>query len=249
MIDFEKAKQEFMKYVNKFDTENNQIQRKIGHSIRVMELSEKIAKRENFAQEETEIAKLIGLLHDIGRFEQYTKYGTFSDIRSIDHGMLAVEILKKDEYIRKFIKEKKYDEIIMTAIKNHNQYGIEEGLNEKKIKFCKLIKDADKIDILYQGTEKFWQNETKKQEIENSIPSKEVWKEWKNKILIKNEAKSNELDHMIGMISFIFDLNFRTSIEILKEKKYCEKIIERFDYKQEETREKIKEMKKEINEF
>ena len=36
---------------------------------------------------------LIGLLHDIGRFEQVKVYDTFSDIDSIDHADYGVEIL------------------------------------------------------------------------------------------------------------------------------------------------------------
>ena len=48
----------------------------------------------DLTQEEVEIASLIGLLHDIARFEQYTQYGTFKDLQSIDHGNLGAEILK-----------------------------------------------------------------------------------------------------------------------------------------------------------
>lgn len=60
-----------------------------------MKISKRIAKGMKLTQEEIDIATLIGLLHDIARFEQYTKYHTFKDAESIDHGDLGAEILKK----------------------------------------------------------------------------------------------------------------------------------------------------------
>ena len=43
MIDIKKSKDEFMKYTNNYDIENENIERKIYHSLRVMEISKKIA--------------------------------------------------------------------------------------------------------------------------------------------------------------------------------------------------------------
>ena len=103
----------------------------------------------NLDKENIELAKLIGLLHDIGRFEQIKQYNTFSDKDSIDHGKLGVEILFKQGKIRNFIKSAKYDEIIKKAILNHNRKEIEKGLNPKELLHSKIIRDADKIDILY----------------------------------------------------------------------------------------------------
>lgn len=68
-----------------------------------------------------ELAELIGLLHDIGRFEQIKRYNTFIDKNSINHGQLGVKILFDDNQIRRFIKDSKYDDIIKTAILNHNR--------------------------------------------------------------------------------------------------------------------------------
>ena len=59
-----------------------------------------------------ELAELIGLLHDIGRFEQIKRYNTFIDKNSINHGQLGVKILFDDNQIRRFIKDSKYDDII-----------------------------------------------------------------------------------------------------------------------------------------
>lgn len=115
-IDLEKAKQEFLKYTEKFDLEEKHIKRKQLHSLRVMEISKKIAESLKLTQEEIELATLIGLLHDIARFEQYTKFETFNDLMSIDHADYGVEITVISENVyeqfmqNKIIKREKNKE-------------------------------------------------------------------------------------------------------------------------------------------
>ena len=41
------------------------------------------------------------------------------------------------------------------------------------------------------------------------------------------------------MIAFIYDLQYKISFEILKEKDYFNKIIDRFDFKENQTKESI----------
>ena len=247
MIDTEKAKKEFLEYTNNFDTTNPHIKGKIYHSIRVSEISRKIAEKLKLNEEEIKLAELIGILHDICRFEQYTKYKTFKDLKSIDHGMLGVKILKENNYIRKYIKDPKYDKIIEKAINNHNKFQIEKGLSEKEELFTKIIRDADKLDIFYEAEEIFWKNE--KEEIESSKISEKVYNEFMSKRIIENSLKQNNLDKFIGIISFIYDINFKESLEIIKEQNYIKKIIERFDFKNQQTKEQIKEIEKISEEY
>ena len=70
-IDLKKAKNEFIKYTSKYDLTNKRQKGKQEHSLRVMEVSKKIAEKLNLSKEEIQLATLIGLLHDIARFEQY----------------------------------------------------------------------------------------------------------------------------------------------------------------------------------
>ena len=96
MIDLEKAKNEFINYTNNYDSNNPHIVSKIGHTFRVMEWSRRIAESLDLSQEDIELASLIGLLHDLARFEQRRLYNTFADCKSIDHGDLAVTILEEN---------------------------------------------------------------------------------------------------------------------------------------------------------
>lgn len=247
-IDLEKAKQEFIEYTSKYDIKNEHISRKIGHSIRVMNISKEIATKIGLTQEEIEIATLIGLLHDIARFEQYTQFQTFNDLNSFDHGNYGAQILDKD--IRKYIKNDKYDEIIKKAIKNHNKFEIEEGLTEKELIFAKLIRDADKIDIIYESVEMFWKGI--ENQINNTKISQNVEEQFRNYKQIKrgkDSEKTPNIDEVIGVIAFIFDVNFKESFEIIKKKDYINKILNRFNLKDQETKEKIEEIRNIANNY
>ena len=73
-INIKNAIIEFLKYTEKYDLEDENIQRKKEHSLRVMNISETIARKLNLSEKEIQLSTLIGLLHDIARFEQYKQY-------------------------------------------------------------------------------------------------------------------------------------------------------------------------------
>ena len=247
MIDIKKSKDEFMKYTNNYDIENENIERKIYHSLRVMEISKKIATNLGLENEKIELATLIGLLHDIGRFEQFKIYQTYSDLESIDHGDLGADILKQNNFIRNFIKEAKYDEIILKSVQNHNKYKIADDLNKEEKLFCKIVRDADKIDILYEAIEIFWKKG--REEIQNDLISDKVYNEFLNKKLIKKDKnmKKNGIDKLVLMLAFVFDINFYESLEILKKEDYLNKILNNFDFKRQDTKEKIENIRNVLN--
>lgn len=241
----EKAKEEFIKYTENYDLTNDKIKGKQIHSLRVMKISRQIAERLELSQEEINLATLIGLLHDIARFEQYTKYNTFKDLESIDHGDFGAEILQKE--IRKYVETNQYDDIIIKAVKNHNKYKIEDGLTEKEELFSQIVRDADKIDIFYESVVMFWKG--KEEEVENSVISKNTVEQFQNFVQIKSQKIESKIDNVIRVIAFIFDINFKPSFQILKEEDYINKILNRYDFKDEYTKQKVEEIRKIANEY
>ena len=246
-INIENAKDEFLKYTNKFDLNNSRQKAKQQHSLRVMEISKKIAEGLKLSQEEIELATLIGLLHDIARFEQYKQYQTFKDSQSFDHGDYALIILEKD--IRKYIETSKYDEIIKKAIINHNKYKIGEGLNEKELLFAKIIRDADKLDILYESAKIFWMGEEYK--VEESKISKNILEQFYKKEQVKKntEVKLEPIEDIVFIIALIFDINFKTSFEILRREDYINIILNRYNVKDEFSQNALKEVRKIANKY
>ena len=244
-INLEKAKQQFIEYTENYDLGNEHIKRKQEHSLRVMDISKQIAEGINLLQEGIELAMLIGLLHDIARFEQYTKYRTFRDFESIDHGDLGAKILQKD--IRKYIDTNEYDDIIIKAVKNHNKFKIEENLSEKEMLFAKIVRDADKIDIFYESVEMFWKGQEK--QVEESIISEDILQQINNFSQTKRKAEESQIDKVIRVVAFIFDMNFKSSFQILKNGNYVNKILDRFNFKDEYTKRKVEQIRKIANEY
>lgn len=139
----------FDNYVKVFDIEEPKILGKWQHSYRVRQTIDMLARTLHLGEEDIYLANIIGLLHDIGRFKQWTEYHTFSTSKSIDHGDYACRLLFEENLIEQFQIDKKYYKIIEIAIRNHNKLKIEDGLTEKELLHSKLIRDADKIDIFY----------------------------------------------------------------------------------------------------
>lgn len=250
MINLEKAKDSFLEYTSNYDITDPNVDRKIHHSLRVMELSTEIAKSLYLKKEEIDLATLIGLLHDIARFEQYKIYKTYSDEKSIDHGDLGVKILEENNFIRKFIETDKYDDIIKTAIKNHNKIDIEEGLDEKKLLFSKIIRDADKLDIFYEAVEIFWKSENDKKEIENSEVSEEYFKKIINQELINRKfvEKKSKMDSFVFIFTLMYNINFKFSFEYILKENFVNDILDRFNYT-DTAKKQIEQIRKTVLNF
>ncbi len=254
MIDLEIAKKEFQKYLESYNSENHKILIKIQHSYRVMDVSRQIAESLELDEENIQLTELIGLLHDIGRFEQLKIYDTFNDRTSMDHADYGAEILLKDNFIRKFIKDDKYDSTIYKAIKYHNKYKIGEGLNEHELLHAKIIRDADKTDI-YEvyirdiesgATELYDFDKIGKQEI-----SLEVLKCFKEHKLVDKRITKNQADRLISTFAFVFDYNFAKGLELVRDREYIQKIIKRIktDFNKEKLDMIQESIEKYINEF
>lgn len=246
-IDLQKSINEFIKYTEKYDMSVFEIQNKQKHSLRVMEISNKIAKALNLSEDDIELATLIGLLHDIGRFEQFTQYHTFKDAFSFDHGDYGEQILQKD--MRNYIDSDEYDDIIKIAVRNHNKYGIEEGLTERQLLFAKLIKDADKIDILYESSCIFWKD--REDIVNKSMVSNSTMEQFKQEKLIKKDkTKTPEpIDDIFTVMAFVFDINYKPSLEIIKDEDYINKIVNRYNFIDETTKNSIEEARNIANNY
>ena len=242
-MNFENVKSEFTKFVQQYDLDYPKMKRKLEHSYRVMENAGKIAQSLNLNEEEIEMAKMIGLLHDIGHFETIKIKDILKEDKKIDHGDFGVEILQKDNYIRNYITEDKYDNIIFQAIKNHNKFKIEEGLSEEELLFANIIRDADKLDIFYEGAKMFW---TKKEEVEEINISKitdNVLNDFFNSILIDRKYIETKADGIVSFLGFMFDINFKYDFEVLKKEDYINKILDKFTFYDEKTAEQMKKIR------
>lgn len=92
-IDRTAALEAFKRYVGPYDMDDPKIALKAAHTLRVAAVSERIARASGFTQAGIDLAWLCGLLHDLGRFEQLRRWGTFNDALSAKHAAIGVDIL------------------------------------------------------------------------------------------------------------------------------------------------------------
>ena len=199
---------EFEKYVSTYDLLNVKIKGKFEHSKRVMELSNKYAKLLDFNEEDIELATLIGLLHDIGRFEQLRVYDSFNDVATIDHADYSVEQLFKKDEIKRFTNEEDWYPIIKFAIKNHNKMDIPNIRDERMIKHARLIRDVDKIDIMVAMTGRVIED--------GSRVSKELLDSFKKHGLIDRKYAKTRNDFIINQYGFAFNIYYDIVLEEYK---------------------------------
>lgn len=253
MIDLLKAEEEFKKYVNNYDLKNPHIERKVIHSYKVVEVSGVIAKSLKLNDEDIKLARLIALLHDIGRFEQLKRYGTYRDIDSIDHANFGVELLFDNGLIRKFIDDSKYDRIIFKAIKNHNKYKIEDECNKEELLHCKIIRDADKTDIFRVHADDIIKKENvlfNYEKIKEEEITDEIINAFTNFKLVNSNKIKTDLDWYLKDIAFIFDYYFFKGIEIVNENKYIDVMLNAIeDNKNENTSRKLTFIRNQLKKF
>lgn len=197
----------------------------------------------NLSEEDVKLAELIGLLHDIGRFEQIRIYNTFLDKDSINHAEFGIKVLFENNLIRKFIKENTYDEIIKKAILNHNKPRIEEqGLSKKELLHCKIIRDADKIDIYYVLITEDLKNTYGTENVCNEEISDEIFKEFKEEHIINYKNMKTSADLFVAHIAYIFDFYFDYNLNIIKEKNYIKLLEAKINFKNKKTLEYVEKI-------
>ncbi|HJA91633.1 MAG TPA: HD domain-containing protein [Candidatus Eisenbergiella merdipullorum] len=227
-IDRKKAADAFREYTEQYDTKEEKVRLKVEHTWRVAQLCERIAQSLGLPEEEQDLAWLIGLLHDVGRFEQLRRYGTFIDSQSIDHAGYGAQILFGEEQrIRDYVSDPGEDALIRTAVACHSAYRIPEGLDERTERFCNILRDADKIDILKVNVdfplEEIYNVSTR--ELKNVEVSPEVMEAFYEGHAVLRSLKKTAVDHLIGHVSLVFELVFPVSLKIVLEQGYLERIL------------------------
>lgn len=228
MINIQNAKDTFLDYVKNYDINNGRIKLKMIHILNVAKNCKEIAESLKLDDEQIKLAYLIGIFHDIGRFEQVRIYNTFSDKDTgLDHGEYSLKVLYDDKLIEKFIDTHKYDDIIKKAVFYHNKAKIADDVKGDALIFSEIIRDADKIDIYRVINEDdmkdvFWYENFKNLDI-----SEKLMNEFENTHFISYKNIENNADLILAFYGYIFDFNFDYCLKNIKDKKFLEKFYQR----------------------
>lgn len=240
MINRDLVIKEFKDYSGRYDATQLKIKLKVEHTYRVAALSDRISDSLGLSKEDKDLAWLIGMLHDIARFEQVRIYDSYNDAQTVDHAQFGADLLfggelstdKSHNLIDDYVKEGELSKcdlkLIETAIRNHNKYRIDGGLSEREILYCNIIRDADKVDIIKANTDfPLWKiyNVTE-EELKKAPITKEVLEAFNEEHAILRSLKKSPADNVLGHLSLCYELVFKESLVALKEYGYLEKFLE-----------------------
>lgn len=265
----------FAEYVRNYDPSDEKIKLKIDHTYRVAGLCQRIAESLGLSEPDVDIAWLLGMLHDIGRFEQIRRFGTFNDVQSVDHAEFGADLLFKEGLIRKFA-EGYYEEcelarsgneeaeqiiknnehhnkdtgLLEMAIRQHNKYRVKEDLTERQRMFCDILRDADKVDIFKVNADIPMEiiYDVTTEELKNGVITKEVLESFYKKETVLKSVRRSAVDHIVGHISLLFELVYKESYRQAREQGYVYKLL---DFKSDvpEVNAEFDDMRKYVDEF
>ncbi|HSV43606.1 MAG TPA: HD domain-containing protein [Candidatus Bathyarchaeia archaeon] len=223
----------FQNYTASFNTnnprDNRNFELKFEHCLRVSDIAGDIAFHEGFSKHDYQLSRVIGLLHDIGRFEQYRQFQTFADHKSIDHGQLGVTVLQNASMLK--VMNQDEQELIIKSISHHNRAALPTDESDQTLMFIKLIRDADKLDIfdLSYAYFKTRTEENKNTTLELHVHSGDtvsdkIFEQIMDGSLARMEDIETLNDFKTLQMGWIFDINFRRTYELIAAHQALEKL-------------------------
>ena len=215
-------------YISSFycddDFINSKIKLKHIHTMKVTEIIHWLADKIGLDNEHLELAEALGLLHDIGRFEQIKRYRTFSDKDSISHAMLGLEVIRENNILEDISIFKQ--QVLLAGVKHHSDMFVtlEEGLPVITDLYVRMIRDADKIDIyrVIEETNKLLGNpENKEHLVTLGITEDELTDDFSQEVLdsviLRKQADYTKVhtltDRKLLQLCWIYDINFTYSLK------------------------------------
>jgi hypothetical protein len=198
------------------------IEKRIVHTGKVVENILILSDNLELSHNEKVVAEIAALFHDIGRFWLLLPENSESPVR--DHAEASIE------YLNSVAPFSELDEatrnIIIQVIRNHNKPELPKKEGEAILFYVKLLRDADKLD-LWRTTSEFitGKGEKPNMAIELAVSSKSVVTPSFCKMIIEGGIPNkNDIvtfnDFVIFQMSWVFDLHFKKSFQILNQRQY-----------------------------
>lgn len=120
---------------------------KRGHCLRVMDEARAILSDLDPAPApaEADLILLAALYHDVGRFEQLKRWGTFDDSRSADHGALGSRVLGREPFLDALDPAGR--RLVRAAVAVHNRRCPPPAMEPRAARATLVVRDADRLDI------------------------------------------------------------------------------------------------------
>jgi hypothetical protein len=205
--------------------------RTVGQLLRAVEAATEPTAELGLEGEMKQAALCSALLHDVGRFPQIAKYSTLRDALSENHALLSIKVIGEEKVLEALETNRR--EMIIAAIANHNRFTLDGVAGEEQLLLCKMLRDADKLDIwrvLIEADES--EDEQEKEAVFLGLPELETFN---SKVvaeimagrLVNHADVHSRHDFRLLAASWVYDLNFAHSLLEVKKRCYLEALAER----------------------
>ena len=233
-MDIAAALERFEDYVGRFEqaepAAQENIELKRAHSLRVLEEARGIIASLDLDSRPVDLVKLAALFHDIGRFPQFDRFGTFQDRQSLNHGLLGYQELRTNQLLPEMPwREKKG---ILLTVLMHNRARVVPHLPPDLDRMLRIVRDADKLDVITVLIDHFDPGRPDKAVVTLELPhdparySPAALQQVRSRQMVCYEQMHRLNDFKLLLLSWTYDLNFRhTQLEFLN-REYVRRIVE-----------------------
>jgi len=210
---------------------NTNLRLKEQHSHRVCQEMLYLADELKLTDNQRRIAEVIALFHDIGRFEQFVKYRTYNDFRSVDHCLLGLKVLREAGVLDGIAGAER--KLIEKAIQYHGRKDLPMDLDGQCLLFSQLIRDADKLDVFYVVTEYYsrCRGNPGNLTLELDFPDKPTYSPRVVEAILRGKLidykKLQTLnDIRLLQLGWVYDINFTATLKRIKHRKFLKKLLD-----------------------
>jgi hypothetical protein len=198
------------------------------HTRRVCRDIRMLGERLGLPEAELCLAQAAALMHDVGRFPQYARYGTFLDRASANHAHLSLRAMAAERVLTRLPRAER--RLITRAVAFHNTARLPDEAPGFGRLLMRLLRDADKLDIWKVVTDYYARRrEAPDPVIELGLPDPPTC----SPAAIASLAAGRMItlatlrclnDFKLLQISWVFDLNFQPTFQALRDRGYIQKI-------------------------
>ena len=207
-------------YMRSFYTEDEEVQQAIRlkevHTGIVTSIAVELAEHLRLSAHDVQLAEIMGLFHDVGRFRQFTIYRTFNDAVSEDHAALGLKTLDELPFFSRLAPAD--EALVRFAIWNHNKKVIAPTEDARELFFARLLRDADKLDI-FRVLRPFLA----------PPDGSGVSPDFLEKFIAGEQVDYTQIrtmdDRKLVRLMWVYDVNFSWTLRRIRERGYIEDII------------------------
>ncbi len=207
-------------YMKSFYNEDEEIQHamlmKEAHTGRVRSIIRDLALHLGLSAEDVALAEIMGLLHDVGRFRQFTVYRTFKDHLSEDHAAAGLKLMEEHRLLDGLLPWEQ--SLVRFAVLWHNKKVIAPAPDDCHLGFAKMLRDADKLDI-YHVLEPFLPSE------DGSGVSPNFIEKFVEGVQCDYTMVGTEDDKKLVRLMWVYDVYFAWTLQRIEERGYIEKLV------------------------